>query len=323
MSRPPSASPARIAPGPPKRSSDRARHGAAFAGCAPRPDSSAPARARRMPSADERARERADDVGEAPRLHQRKALRGDHQNFHRQQPQSLSIISCVMRQTPSSVRRKRRASSSGSSPTTSLSGMTTPRSTTTRVSRACRPIFDVGKDDRVGEAAVGVHQDAGEEQRLVDLRAGDDAAAADERARRHAAPAVLVMDELCRRRDFGIGPDRPLAVVEIEGRREVGEVDIGLPERIDRADVAPVGLGLGAGAHAALGEAVRDGLAVLDDAGDDILAEIVAASSDRPRRHAGGRSGTACRRRRCPCWRARGPDRPASPADRPASRRRR
>ncbi len=35
-----------------------------------------------------------------------------------------------------------------------------------------------------------------------------------------AAPAVLVVDELRRRRELGIGPDRPVAVVEVElGRR--------------------------------------------------------------------------------------------------------
>ena len=44
----------------------------------------------------------------------------------------------VMRQTPLSLRRKRLASSSGSSPTTRPSGILTPRSTTTRLSRAPR-----------------------------------------------------------------------------------------------------------------------------------------------------------------------------------------
>ena len=49
---------------------------------------------------------------------------------------SRSIIGCVIRQMPLSVRRKRCASRSGSSPTTRPSGMRTPRSTTTLASRA-------------------------------------------------------------------------------------------------------------------------------------------------------------------------------------------
>jgi hypothetical protein len=51
----------------------------------------------------------------------------------------LSIIGRVMRKAPRSVRRKRLASSSGSSPTTSPSGICTPRSMTTFFSRAERP----------------------------------------------------------------------------------------------------------------------------------------------------------------------------------------
>ena len=51
-----------------------------------------------------------------------------------------SIIGSVMRQMPLSVRRKRAASCSGSSPTTSPSGILTPRSMMTRRRRAPRPI---------------------------------------------------------------------------------------------------------------------------------------------------------------------------------------
>ena len=53
---------------------------------------------------------------------------------------SRSIIGWVIRQIPLSVRRKRAASCSGSSPTTRPSGMQTPRSMMTRRSRAPRPI---------------------------------------------------------------------------------------------------------------------------------------------------------------------------------------
>ena len=57
---------------------------------------------------------------------------------------SRSTIGCVIRQMPLSVRRKRRASKSGSSPTTRPSGIHTPRSTMTFVSRADRPISTPG-----------------------------------------------------------------------------------------------------------------------------------------------------------------------------------
>jgi hypothetical protein len=49
------------------------------------------------------------------------------------------------------------------------------------------------------------------------------------------------VDELGRRRDLAIGPDRPVAVVEVEIRDDAGQVDIGLPIGVDRADIAPVG----------------------------------------------------------------------------------
>lgn len=58
---------------------------------------------------------------------------------------SLSIIVCVIRQTPFSVRRKRFASSSGSSPTTRPSGMTTRLSMTTLRRIECRPIVTSGR----------------------------------------------------------------------------------------------------------------------------------------------------------------------------------
>ena len=52
----------------------------------------------------------------------------------------------------------------------------------------------------------------------------------------------LVVHELCRRRDLAIGPDRPLAVVEIERGNHVGQIDIRLPVGVERADVAPIRL---------------------------------------------------------------------------------
>ncbi len=53
---------------------------------------------------------------------------------------SRSIMGCVIKTRPLAVLRKRLASFSGSSPTTSPAGITTPRSMTTSRSRAPRPI---------------------------------------------------------------------------------------------------------------------------------------------------------------------------------------
>ncbi len=65
--------------------------------------------------------------------------------------------------------------------------------------------------------------------------ARDDAVARDQRVHRRAAPAVEIVHELGRRRDLGKGPDRPVAIVEIELRADVGEIDIGLPVGVHRA----------------------------------------------------------------------------------------
>src|SRR5690606_35507933 len=75
----------------------------------------------------------ASNIGQTSRLGERRDLGTDGQDFHSHP--SLSIMACVTRQTPFSERRKRLASSLGSSPTTNPSGMCTPRSMTTFVSR--------------------------------------------------------------------------------------------------------------------------------------------------------------------------------------------
>ena len=93
---------------------------------------------------------------------------------------------------------------------------------------------------------------------------------------REAAPAVHVVNEFRRRRDLAIGPDRPAAVVEVEVGDDVGKVDIGGPIGVDGPDVAPIGLGLLGRRHARLREVMGDRLPVLDEVGDDVLAEIVA-----------------------------------------------
>jgi hypothetical protein len=122
----------------------------------------------------------------------------------------------------------------------------------------------VGEDDRLLDAGVGMDVDAGEQQRLAQERAGDDAAAGNQRGDRLAAAADFLVDEFGGGRDLGVGPDRPVAIVEIQRRDDGGEVDVGFPVRVERADVAPVGLAFGAGGDAGVGEAVSDGFAVLD-----------------------------------------------------------
>ncbi len=90
--------------------------------------------------AHDRARESAGYVGEAPGLDERKHLRRDRQNLNGAHRVSFSIIGPVIRVTPLSVRRKRLASSAGSSPTTRPSGIFTSLSITTLLRRTCRPI---------------------------------------------------------------------------------------------------------------------------------------------------------------------------------------
>src|SRR3546814_12260588 len=71
---------------------------------------------------------------------------------------------------------------------------------------------------------------AGEQQAFADGGAGDDAAAGNHGGYGGAAAVVLVVDELRRRRDFAVGPDRPVRGIDVELRHEVREVDVGPPE---------------------------------------------------------------------------------------------
>ncbi len=81
----------------------------------------------------QRAGQRARDIGQSPRLDERKELGGDGQDLQLAHRSSASIIGCVMRQMPEAERRNRLASSSGSWPTTRPSGMFTAASTMTLV----------------------------------------------------------------------------------------------------------------------------------------------------------------------------------------------
>ncbi len=83
------------------------------------------------------------------------------------------------------------------------------------------------------------------------------------------------MNEFRGRHDFAVRPDRPIPVVQIERGDEIREVDIGLPIRVDRPGIAPIGFARRVRTHARIFEAVRDGLAVAHDVRDDFLTEIV------------------------------------------------
>ncbi len=63
----------------------------------------------------------------------------------------------------------------------------------------------------------------------------------DHRVDRHAAPVVVVEHEFRRWQLLLVGPDRPVAVVQVELRHDVRELHVGFPVGVDRADVAPVG----------------------------------------------------------------------------------
>ena len=125
----------------------------------------------------------------------------------------------------------------------------------------------VRQRDHVGETGIRVVPDTGEQQRLVDPRTGNDAAARNQGTRRRAASRVFVVDEFGRRRDLAISPDRPFTVIQIERRDEIRQVDVGFPERVDGAGVAPVGLGLRPAADAAVGERCATALPWLTIAG--------------------------------------------------------
>src|SRR6516225_4197508 len=92
----------------------------------------------------QRERKCANDVGEASSLDQRVDFRSDRKDANRSHAFSPSIIGWVIKQMPPGVVRNLSASRSGSSPTTSPSGMRTPRSTTTFRNRACRPTSTYG-----------------------------------------------------------------------------------------------------------------------------------------------------------------------------------
>ncbi len=86
--------------------------------------------------------------------------------------------------------------------------------------------------------------------------------------------AFLVVDELGRRGNDLVGPDWPIAIVHIELGNGVGEVEISFEIGVERTDVAPIFLDLFRGADAAVGKAMGHAMAVFDDIGDYVSAEV-------------------------------------------------
>ena len=86
----------------------------------------------------------------------------------------------------------------------------------------------IAVDDAVGqghhtlELAAGTTMNTGEKQALQDIGTRDDAAAGDHGGDRGAAPVLFIMNELGRRRHFGVGPEWPIAGVDVEFRLELG-----------------------------------------------------------------------------------------------------
>jgi hypothetical protein len=82
-------------------------------------------------------------------------------------------------------------------------------------------------------------------------------------------------DELGRRQLLLVGPDRPVVVVEIEFRRDLGQFHVGLPVGVDGAGIAPVGNFGAVHADARVREVVGEHAIALDAMQDDVLAEVV------------------------------------------------
>src|ERR1700733_13832703 len=132
--------------------------------------------------------------------------------------------------------------------------------------------LDIGHQDGVLDFAVAVDAHAGREHAAHHPGAGDDATGADDRVDRDThAPTLLGEDEFSRRRLHHARPYGPLAVVEIELRRDGDQVQVGLVEGIDGAHVAPVACLLVIN----VAKIVSDHPRVTECGGKHVLAEVV------------------------------------------------
>jgi hypothetical protein len=133
------------------------------------------------------------------------------------------------------------------------------------------------EDDRVGHLGEGIHAHPVRQHRPVQAAARDDDARRDQAVGRDAdAGALLVAEhELRRRIVVHAGADLPPAVVHVELGLDGDQIHLRLPVRVDRADVAPVPVGVLA-RDPVVGKVIDDDLlALLHHRRDDIAAEIV------------------------------------------------
>src|SRR5260370_28029509 len=114
----------------------------------------------------------------------------------------------------------------------------------------------------------------GKQQRTPYRRTGNDASAGDKRGHCLAAPAIPIVNELRRRRDFSVGPDRPGAVVEVELRQDIGEINIRRPIGIQRSYVPPIAK-LTVSSDARATEMMSYAASMVHAVRDDILAEVM------------------------------------------------
>ena len=167
----------------------------------------------------QRRRQRAGHIGEAAGLDQRDRFRTrPRERASGFIEHSLSIIGWVIRQMPLSVRRKRSASSSGSSPTTRPGGMRTPCPRSHCCSRAPRPISTSGRITAFSTWRIGIDAHAGEQQRA--RRSAPETMQPPETSEEIAWPRrpSSSCTNLAGGVDLGIGPDRPVAVEQVELR---------------------------------------------------------------------------------------------------------
>ena len=134
----------------------------------------------------------------------------------------------------------------------------------------------LGQQHGLVDLAKGVDAHVGKQHRVADHRARNDAAARDHGVDGEAVFAVGVLHKLGRGQLALAGPDGPFGVVDVELGRDRGEVEVGFPEGVDGAHVAPVRLGIGGGRHARHGKRVGHGAALTHHAGDHVFAEVVA-----------------------------------------------
>src|SRR5690606_34374517 len=92
-----------------------------------------------------------------------------------------------------------------------------------------------GHDDAAFDGRTVVDHDVGTEHRVTDGRGREDTAGTDDRFLREAA-----LHELGGREVLGRSADRPAPVVEVEDRVHGHQIHVGVVERIEGSDIAPV-----------------------------------------------------------------------------------